>query len=420
MSDTQTTTNETQAAAGETQTAIHETPVQRQTRTTINTGGKSITLIGTAHVSKESIEEVRSVIQEEKPDMVCIELDQGRYDAMNNNSWEKLDVSKVLREGKGFLLMANLVLAGFQRRLGSELGVKPGEEMRSALEAAQEMKIPHALCDREVQITLRRAWSKCGFWNKAKLLASLFASAFTTEKLSEEEIESLKNRSELDGMMNELAHYLPPVKETLIDERDRFLAAKIWTAGGTRPLAVVGAGHMGGITSHLEKIAAGEESADVEPLNEIPPRGIFSRISRWIIPALLAGIVAFGIYRQQGNFSGIEALLTWLLWNGGLAAVGAIIALGHPLSVLVSMLGAPITSATPVIGVGILSGLTEIYFRKPRVQDAQSINDDMGSLKGMYRNRIVRALLVFFLSSLGSMIGTFIAIPSIVGKLFGN
>ena len=391
---------------------------QSQTRMTINAGGKTITLIGTAHVSKESIEEVRSVILEEKPDMVCIELDKGRYDSMNNNSWEKLDVAKVLREGKGFLLMANLVLAGFQRRLGSELGVKPGEEMRAALDAAKEMNAPHALCDREVQITLRRAWSKCGFWNKSKLLASLLASAFTTEKLTEEEIENLKNRSELDGMMNELANYLPPVKETLIDERDQYLAAKIWTAGGTRPLAVVGAGHMDGIKAHLEKIAGGEESADVTLLDEIPPRGFFSRVSRWIIPALLVGIVAYGIFKQQGNFSSINMLLTWLLWNGGLAALGAIIALGHPLSVLVSLLGAPVTSATPVIGVGILSGLAEIYVRKPRVQDAQSINDDIGSLKGMYRNRIIHALLVFFLSSLGSMVGTFIAIPSIVGQLF--
>ena len=402
----------------DTQIPNNETQTQSQTRMTINAGDKTIILIGTAHVSKDSIEEVRSVIQEEKPDMVCIELDKGRYDSMNNNSWEKLDVAKVLREGKGFLLMANLVLAGFQRRLGNELGVKPGEEMKAALEAANELGIPHALCDREVQITLRRAWSKCNLWNKSKLLASLLASAFSTEKLTEEEIENLKNRNELDGMMNELASYLPPVKQTLIDERDQYLAANIWTAGGMRPLAVVGAGHMDGIKNHVEKIAAGEESADVTALNEIPPRGIFSGLGRWIIPAILVGIVAFGIFRQQGNFSSINMLLTWMLWNGGLAALGAIIALGHPLSILVSLLGAPITSATPVIGVGILSGLTEIYFRKPRVQDAQSINDDMGSLKGLYSNRIAHALLVFFLSSLGSMVGTFIAIPSIVGQLF--
>ncbi|MCL1929379.1 MAG: TraB/GumN family protein [Treponema sp.] len=391
---------------------------QSQTRMTINAGGKSIILIGTAHVSKESIDEVRTVIQEEKPDMVCIELDKGRYDSMSNNAWEKLDVAKVLREGKGFLLMANLVLAGFQRRLGNELGVKPGEEMKAALDAAKEMGLPYALCDREVQITLRRAWSKCGFWNKSKLLASLLASAFSTEKLSEEEIENLKNRSELDGMMNELANFLPPVKETLIDERDRFLAAKIWTAGGTRPLAVVGAGHMDGIKIHVEKIAAGEENADITALNEIPPRGIFSGLLRWIIPVLIVGIVTYGIYKLGLSSIFSAVILPLVLWNGGLAALGALLALGHPLSILVSLIGAPLVAVNPLVGVGLLSGLTEVSLRKPRVTDAESINDDVGSLKGIYGNRITRALLVYFLSSIGAIVGKFIAIPSIVGQFF--
>ena len=406
MSDTQTTTSETQSgkqASG--------------TRMNLNTGGKTIILIGTAHVSKESIEEVRSAIQEEKPDLVCVELDKGRYDSMTNNSWEKLDVAKVFREGKGFLLMANLVLAGFQRRLGSELGVKPGEEMKAALETAQELGIPYALCDREVQITLNRAWSKCGIGNKSKLLASLLASAFTTEKLSEEEIENLKNRSELDGMMNELANYLPPVKETLIDERDRFLAAKIWSAGGIKPLAVVGAGHMEGIKNHLEKIAAGEESDNVEALNKIPSKGVFSHIVPWIVPAIIVALLGYSFYKL-GATSSFSNIIRWLCWNGGLAALGTILAFGHPLSVLVSLLGAPVATVNPFVGVGLFSGITEVSLRKPRVEDAESINDDIGSLKGIYRNRITRALLVFFLSSIGGVVGNFIAIPSLMGQLF--
>ena len=198
---------------------------------TVSLQDREIILVGTAHVSRESIEEVKQIIREHKPDMVCVELDEGRFTAMSRKEhWEKLDVSKVFREGKGFLLIANLVLAGFQRRLGNELGVKPGEEMKTAVETAVELGISYSLCDREVQITLRRAWARCGLWSKCKLLASLFSSAFTTEKLSPEEIENLKNHSELDGMMSELAAYLPGVKETLIDERDRYLAAKIWAA----------------------------------------------------------------------------------------------------------------------------------------------------------------------------------------------
>jgi len=395
---------------------------------TLNLNGNEIKLIGTAHISRESIDEVKSIITNEKPDMVCVELDEGRYNAIiRNDNWEKLDLAKVFKEGKGFLLIANLVLASFQRRLGSELGVKPGEEMKAAIETASEMGIPHSLCDREVQITLRRAWAQCGLWSKSKLLASLLASAFTTEKLTAQEIENLKNNSELDGMMSELAEYLPGVKATLIDERDRYLAAKIWKSlpargseqeTGKRVAAVIGAGHMQGIKAHLEKLEAGEESADVKELDEIPSPGFFSKASRFIIPAFIITLVAAGFIRA-GAGTGFSMMLQWVLWNGSLAALGAIIALAHPLAIVASFLGAPITSLNPFIGVGILSGLIQVTLRKPRVSDAQNISGDSVSLKGIYRNRITRALLVFFLSSLGSSIGTFVSIPAILSKLAG-
>jgi pheromone shutdown-related protein TraB len=384
---------------------------------TFNLRDREIILIGTAHVSRESIEEVNRMIREHKPDMVCVELDEGRFTSVSRKDhWEKLDVVQVFREGKGFLLMANLVLSGFQRRMGEELGVKPGEEMKTAVETAEELGIPYALCDREVQITLRRAWARCGFWSKCKLLASLLSSAFTTEKLSAAEIENLKSRSELDGMMAELAEYLPSVKETLIDERDRYLAAKIWSSGGKKQAAVVGAGHLLGIKAHLEQIAAGEEGADVSELDTIPARTFLSKIAGWIIPAILAAIIILGFFRAGAGVS-LSMILRWILWNGSLAALGAFIALGHPLSILVSFLGAPVATLNPFIGVGLFSGITEATLRKPRVSDAQNISDDVSSLRGIYRNRITKALLVFFLSSLGGAVGNFISIPSLAGLL---
>jgi len=390
---------------------------------TVNYNGREFKLIGTAHVSRESIEEVRNIINEEKPDMVCVELDAGRYKAITqNDNWEKLNLTKVFREGKGFLLIANLVLSSFQRRIGGELGVKPGEEMKVAVEAARDLGIPYSLCDREVQTTLHRAWAKCGFWSKMKLLASLLASAFTTEKLSEQEVESLKERNELDGMMNELSDYLPDVKKTLIDERDRYLAAKIWTSApkeaDKKIVAVIGAGHLTGIKNHLEKIAGGEENTDVSELDIIPSPTLFSKAHLFIIPAAVIALVAAGFIRA-GSAAGFSMMLQWILWNGSLAALGAVIALGHPLAILVSFLGAPITSLNPFIGVGILSGLVQVTLRKPRVSDAQDIQEDASSLKGWYRNRITKALLVFFLSSLGSSIGTFVSIPAIAGRLAG-
>ncbi|GHV70857.1 conjugal transfer protein TraB [Spirochaetia bacterium] len=381
------------------------------TLVTVTLEDREITLVGTAHVSRESIDEVSRVIRESAPDTVCVELDAGRYASMTEQeNWEKLDVVKVFREGRGFLLMANLVLTGFQRRMGKELGVKPGEEMKTAIETAKELGIPHALCDREVQLTLRRAWARCGLWSKCKLLAALFSGAFTTEKLSEAEIENLKNRSELDGMMGELAEYLPRVKETLIDERDRYLAAKIWLCGGKKPAAVVGAGHLQGIKAHLEKIAAGEESSEVSDLNIVPSASALSKIVPWLIPVIIVGLIVLGFFRSGAAVS-INMLLRWVLLNGSLAALGTLAALGHPLSVLVSFIGAPVATINPFVGVGLFSGITEASLRKPRVSDAQNIADDVSSLKGIYRNRITRALLVFFLSTLGGAIGNFIALP---------
>ena len=395
---------------------------------TLHLDNREITLIGTAHVSRESINEVSRVIRETKPAMVCVELDEGRYKSIaQKENWEQLNVSKIFREGKGFLLIANLVLAGFQRRQGKDLGVKPGEEMKTAVETAGELGIPYALCDRDVRATLHRAWARCGLWSKCKLLASLLSSAFTTEKLSEAEIEKLKNHSELDGMMSELADYLPGIKETLIDERDRYMAAKIWTAGPVseaapaeegpfRAAAVVGAGHLPGLKTHLEKIAAGEEDTRTADLEIVPRAGILSRAAGWIIPLLIAALIALGFFRSGAAVS-LTMLRNWLLWNGSLAALGALIALGHPLSILVSFLGAPIATLNPFIGVGLFSGLTEAWLRKPRVSDTETISEDVTSLKGVYRNRISRALLVFFLSTLGGAAGNIISIPSLAGLL---
>jgi pheromone shutdown-related protein TraB len=385
----------------------------------LSLAGKEFILIGTAHVSQGSIDEVRRVIGGERPDMVCVELDEGRYASMvQKENWEKLDVIKVFKEGRGFLLMANLVLSGFQRRMGNELGVKPGEEMKAALETAEELGIPHSLCDREIQVTLRRAWGRCGLWSKCKLLASLLASAFSTEKLNPAEIENLKKRGELDGMMKELAEYLPRVKETLIDERDRYLGAKIWrnSADAKRVVAVVGAGHLAGIKGCLERMAAGEEGDAAEDLETIPPPGFVSRAAGWLFPALIAAFIILGFFRSGAEVS-LAMLLRWVLWNGSLAALGCLIALGHPLSILVSFIGAPVATINPFIGVGLFAGVTEASVRKPRVEDAQNIAGDIGSLRGIYRNRIIRALLVFFLSSIGGVIGNFISIPSLAGLL---
>ncbi|MDR2601231.1 MAG: TraB/GumN family protein [Spirochaetaceae bacterium] len=402
-----------------------------ETRVVFKHNEKELILLGTAHVSKESVEEAVSLVNTEKPDVVCVELDEGRYASLSQKDvWEKLDVVKVIRSGRGFLLAANLVLAGFQRRLGDGLGVKPGEEMKSAVCAARENGVPFVLCDREVHVTLRRAWGSCGFWGKCKLAASLFSSAFSREKLNKQEIENLKRKSELDGMMNELSSYLPSIKKVFIDERDHYLASKIWEAFSrenvNRAAAIVGAGHLSGLAARLEEFASAEDAgekeklaalSDVSSLNEIPPPGFLARALPWMLPAVIAALITAGFLRF-GVQTGLESLLRWFLWNGSLAAAGAVLAAAHPIAVLAAFVGAPIGTISPFLSVGLFSGAAQAFAHRPRVSDAENLNEDAASLKGLYKNRITHILVVFFLSSLGGAAGNIISIPALAKILF--
>lgn len=387
----------------------------------LNLNDKEIILLGTAHVSKESCEEVSSVIHSEKPDCVAIELDEQRYASLNDEKgWKNLDIIKVLREKKGFLLMANLVLAGFQRRMGSNVGVKPGDEMRAGINAAKELGIPAEMVDRPVQTTLRRAWASNSLFGKCKLLAALIASSFDTEKMSGDEIENLKEKSEMDSMMNELSEYMPDVKRVLIDERDQFLAAHIWEAvqkdGRKKIVAVLGAGHLNGVQSHIESIAAGKESSDTTEINQLPKKSAGTRIVGWSIPVLIVALIAAG-FVYGGIHKGGQLLGAWVIWNAALSALGALIAGGHPLTILVSAVASPFTSLCPLVGVGMFAGIVQALVCKPKVSDMESVQDDITNIKGFYSNRLLRVLLVFFLSSIGSSVGTFVAGSSIVINL---
>ena len=384
----------------------------------LNLNGKEILLLGTAHVSKESCDEVKAAIAEKKPDCVAIELDEQRYASLNDSeAWKNLDIIKVLKEKKGFLLLANLVLSSFQKRMGANVGVKPGDEMRAGIEAARKLSIPCEMVDRPIQTTLRRAWAKNSGYGKIKLLSALLASAATKEEVSGEEIENLKNKSEMDGMMAELSDFMPGVKKVLIDERDFYLAAHIWEAvqkeGRKSVIAVLGAGHLPGVQAHLEKIAAGEENTDTEEISSIPPKKTGAKIIGWAIPVIIVGLIVAG-FVFGGMKKGADLLGAWVIWNALLAGIGALIAGGHPLTVLMAAVGAPFTSLCPLVGVGMFAGIVQAFVCKPKVCDMESVMDDVSSLKGFYKNRLLRVLLVFFLSSIGSSIGTFVGGSSIV------
>ena len=388
-----------------------------QTQKVLELNNRKITLIGTAHVSAESISEVENVISDVKPDCVAIELDEKRYESITNpDKYRELDIIKVLKRKEGFLLLANIVMASFQKRMGKNAGVKPGEEMVAAINKAKELNIPTALVDRPIQITFRRAWKKTSAYGKTQLLSALLASGFSKDEISSEEIENLKQSSEMDSMMKELSEFMPAVKQVLIDERDQYLASHIWKAEVNNIVAVLGAGHLPGVEAHLKKIAENQASTDTSEIASIPESSIFSKIMMWLIPVLIVAVIAFGFY-IGGKDAGSKMALNWILWNGILAGLGALIAGGNPLTILVSFVGAPVTSLCPFIGVGIVAGIVQAAICKPQVKDLETLSDDAGSIKGFYKNKILRVLLVFLLSSVGSSIGTFAAGAGIVINL---
>lgn len=378
--------------------------------------GKRIILVGTAHVSAGSIEEVLTAIREEEPDQVCVEIDAGRYASMaESRSWEKLDIVKVLKDGKGFLLLANLVLSSFQRRMGKNLGVKPGDEMKAAVEEAKARGIAYTFCDREIQTTLRRAWSRSSLWNKSKLMASLIASTMSNEALSSDEIEALKSKSVLDEMMGQLATFLPSVKEVLIDERDRYLATKIFQAPGSAVVAIVGAGHLDGIVAWLNRLEAGEAPADLSDIESVPPRRRLASLAGFIVPVALLGLVVLG-FVKSGATASLGLLAKWLIIHGIGAALGTLLAFGNPLAILAAFLGSPVVVLKPFLSIGLVAALVEAWASKPQVHDFESLSEDILSIRGFYRNKITRILLVFFLASLGGAIGNIISLP-IIGSM---
>lgn len=388
-----------------------------QTEIRLNLENREIILIGTAHISKESCEEVTDAILREKPDRVAIELDEQRYKSLNDSeNWRNLDISKVLKNHQGFLLLANLVLASFQRRMGNNVGIKPGDEMRAADSAARSLSIPVEMVDRPIQITLRRAWAKNSLWGKCKLLSALLASAFEKEEISSEQIEELKNKSEMDSMMSELADFMPTVKKVLIDERDRYLASKIFICEGKKIVAILGAGHLPGVQKHIENLFSGIENSDVSDIASVPQKKIGSKITGWIIPIIIVLLIGAGFF-FGGVKKGSDMLGSWVIWNSLLAGIGTIAAAGHPAALFVAVVGAPFTSLCPLVGVGMFTGLAQAFFKKPKVSDMESVQDDVASIKGFYKNRILRVLLVFVLSSLGSALGTFIAGASFIKSI---
>jgi pheromone shutdown-related protein TraB len=371
----------------------------------LNFEDKEIILVGTAHVSRESADEVANVIEEEKPDTVCIELCQSRYQSITQkNRWQNTDLIKVIKEKKVFLLLSNLMLTSFQKKIGEKLGVKPGEEMMRAIEAAEAAGSSIHLADRDIRTTLSRTWRLMGLWTKLKLLAQFMLSVGDVGDLKEEDIEEMKKRDVLEALLLEMGETLPELQRVLIDERDQYLTERIRSAPGNRIVAVVGAGHVPGIQRYWH------EPVDLAALEELPPKGKFLFCLKWGIPALVVGLIVVGFF-LAGASAGTHMIKWWVLANAVLAGLGAAIALAHPLTILSAVLASPLTSLNPMIAAGWVAGLVEAFLGKPKVKDFENLPADILSAKGFWRNKITRILLIVVFTNIGSSLGAFVAIP---------
>ncbi|MEE8396640.1 MAG: TraB/GumN family protein [bacterium] len=369
--------------------------------------GKRIVLLGTAHISAQSAEEADRLIREVRPDSVCVELCEARHRALTRPElWREMDIVQVVRRKQASMLLAHLILSAFQRKLGDRLGIKPGAEMVKAMEAADAVGAELVLADRDIQITLLRTWRRLGWLDKFKLLGQLMLTLVTNPEMGEEEIEALKNQDMLTQVMDNFSRAFPRAKVSLIDERDRFLAEKIRTAPGQTVVAVVGAGHLKGIRQRLAAAGEGAEPVDLAPLLEVPPRGMAVRALQWGIPLLVLGLIGYGFLRADPEVSW-QMVKIWVLANGTLSALGALLALAHPLTILIAFVAAPFTSLNPMVAAGWVAGLSEALLKRPRVRDFETLPADIVTLRGFWRNGITHILLVVALANVGSSIGTF-------------
>jgi pheromone shutdown-related protein TraB len=380
----------------------------------VRVDGREFVIVGTAHISQESADLVREVIDRERPDSVCIELDPQRYQALSQKArWEALDLKQVIRDKQLAALLANLVLASYQRKLGGALGVAPGTELLAAANTANEFGIPIELCDRDVRVTLRRAWASMGFFKKTTLLTTLAASLFESPELDEEDLRKLRDRDALSELMKELGEAMPTLKRTLIDERDTYLTQKMKQAPGEKIVSVVGAGHVEGICAALGR----REEVDLEQINTVPRVSPIWKWVGWSIPAVIVASLVYIGFTKGAEVAGAN-LLYWIVANGVPSTLGAIIALAHPVTIASAFFVAPVTSLTPVIGAGYVLAFIQAYVRPPVVKELEQLTDDIGVPRRWWSNRMLRIFLVFILTTLGSLVGTYVGGYEIIKNLF--
>lgn len=372
---------------------------------------KEVILIATAHVSNESVLLVEKVIDQEKPDSVCIELDKGRYDNIRNpKAWENMDIIRVIKEKKVGFLLINLALSSYQKKMAKKLGTTVGGEMLQGIKSADEIGANIVLADRDIRTTFSRIWRLLSAKEKFKLLYNILLMDEEDNDISEEDLQELLGKDVLDSMMSEMKKEFPKIGQVLIAERDQYLAHKIKNAPGEKVVAILGAAHVPGVEKEIFN------EIDVNKITQIPPKGKFSKYGNWIIPGV---IIALIIYSFFINFdTGIQQLSSWILWTGLLAAGFTALTFPHPLTIITAFVTAPLTTIHPLLACGWFAGIVEASVKKPTVKDINNITEDITSFKGFFRNRFLKTLMVVVFANIGATIGTFVAGTELIKNLF--
>ncbi len=397
---------------------------QEEPLVVIESSGHRVTILGTAHISQASADKVDALISSGHYDAIAIELCPARHHAMiEPDAMANMNLVQVVREGKASQIAAQLALGAYQQRMAEQLGVKPGQEMRVAIECAQHHHLPVLLIDRNIGTTLKRIYRNVRWWQRFELVATLVMSVLSRQKVSEEEIERLKEGDMLESVFSQFAEQAQQLFLPLIDERDRYMSARLVEElvenGNRNILAIVGAGHLKGMRRYLQEDIEAQDvatvSARIRELDTLPAPSKWPKAIPWLIVVVI--LTGFVLGFRKSPDLGWQMILDWVLINGGLSAAGALLARAHPVTLVTAFLAAPLTSLNPMIGAGMVTGAMEAWLRKPNVGDFSSLREDTGSIGGWWRNRVSRVLLVFLFSTIGSAIGTYVAGVLIFNRL---
>lgn len=372
--------------------------------------GKEIILIGTAHISKESVALVKRTIAGEQPSAVCIELDDKRYESMQNpKAWESTDIIKVIKSQKMGLLLASLVLSSYQKKMAKQIDTPVGGEMTQAIQSAKEAGATLVLADRDIQTTFLRIWRKLSLWEKGKLMVSLLFSLVDDKDVTEDDLQRMMQSDVLESAMASVCKQFPKIGEVLIAERDQYLAAKIKQAPGNKVIAVLGAAHVAGVEKEIH------QERDVDEISHIPPKKRRAKVIGWIVPVSMVGLMVYAF--ALGIQTGVQQLSAWFVWTGAMAALCTALSMGHPLSILTSLVMAPFTAIHPWLACGWFTGLVEAAVRKPTVRDVQNVQTDILGVKGFFRNRVLKIIMVVLMANIGASIGTIVAGTNMIQRL---